>query len=222
MKRMALLILFLFLLPAGCTSRPTPAWLTAGHRQLETYKEDYLAGRNPHLTELYFGRALSEIRRSGDVELLGRAWLTRMALRIAVLEPPEEGDYPQVEAAEPVPANRHFSRFLRGDLAAVEGALLPAPYRPLLEALRRGDSVDTAREIARIDDPLSRLIASGVAVNRNITSEAILQNAVETAAQRGWKRGLLAWLRRLQALYEATGDTARAAAVGRRIDLSER
>ena len=222
MKRMLLLILLLCLLPAGCTARPTPAWLTAGHRQLETYKEDYLAGRNPHLTELHFHRALSEIRRSGDIELLGRAWLTRLALRIAVLEPAEEGDYPRVEAAQPVPANHHFSRFLRGDLAAVEGALLPPSYRPLLEVLRRGDAAETAGVIDGIDDPLSRLIASGVAVKRNIASEAILQNAVETAAQRGWKRGLLAWLKRLQAFYEATGDTARAAAVGRRIDLSER
>lgn len=221
MKRMALLLL-LCLLVAGCASRPTPAWLTAGHRQLETYKEDYLAGRNPRLTELYFQRALSEIRRSGDVELLGRAWLTRLALRIAVLEPAEEGDYPRIEAAQPVPANHHFSLFLRGDLTAVEGTLLPAPYRPLLAALRRGDPVDTGEGIAEIDDPLSRLIASGVAVNRGIASEAILQKAVETAAQRGWKRGLLAWLKRLQALYEAAGDTARAAAVGRRIDISER
>jgi hypothetical protein len=222
MKRILLLTLLVCLLPAGCTSRPAPAWLSAGHRQLENFKEGFLAGRNPALAELHFQRALAEIRRSGDVELLGRAWLTRMALQVAVLEPPDEGDYPRVEAARTVPANRHFFLFLRGDLGAVEGAILPAPYRPLLAALQHGDAAGVERALAGIDDPLSRLIAAGVSVRRQVQSEAILLGAVETASQSGWKRGLLAWLKRLQAFYESTADAVRAAAVNRRIDLIER
>jgi hypothetical protein len=161
---------------------------------------------------------VEEIKKGGDLDLLGKAWLTKMALQAAVLGNIEEEDYRKIEAARSVPANRNFYLFLKGD-AAVEPSLLPGPYRPFLAEIRSGDAGRAEKAIAAIEDPLSRLIAAGLAVSRRIENEGILKGAVETASLNGWKRALLVWLERLEAFYAAQGQGAQASEVRRRIDL---
>ena len=201
----------------GCGFKSAPAWITQGHKQLETYKTDFLTGERPIVTERYFQKAVEELKKSGDLDLLQKAWLTRMALQVAVLEKAEEGDYPKIEAALPVPANRNFHLFLTGDPAAVDASLLPKAYRPFLTALQSGNTIDTAKKIAGIDDPLSRLIASGLTMRLQRANETILQTAAETAAQNGWQRALLAWLKELKGFYEKREETTKAEAIGRRL-----
>ncbi|MBN2437484.1 MAG: hypothetical protein JXL20_02670 [Deltaproteobacteria bacterium] len=218
MKRLFCL-LFLLLLPTGCGTKPAPAWIAAGHKQLETFKQDFLTGRAPRITESHFRNAVEEIKKGGDTDLMGKAWLTRMALQIAVLREPEEGDYLKIEAADAVPANRNFYLFLKGSAAAVDVLLLPESYRPFWATLRSGDAAKAAVAITAIDDPLSRLIASGLAVRHGLETEAILRTAVETASRNGWKMALLSWLERLKCFHEAAGDTEKASAIRSRIDL---
>lgn len=209
-----------FLLLVGCGSRTTPEWVVAGSQQLETYKRQYLAGGSPVVAERHFQKALEELKKSGDLDLLGKAWLTRMALQVAALADPEEGEYGRVAAAEPNRANSNYYRFLNGNPAEVEGALLPAQYRSYLKALQQRDPAQAEKEIVALaDDPLSQLIAAGLAVRSGLESEAILLSAVNAASQNGWKRALVAWLERLQAWHEARGNTASAAAVRQRIDV---
>ncbi len=221
MKKKLSLLLVSFLL-AGCGSKPAPAWLATGHKQLETYKQDFLSGRDPVVAEAHFKKAIGEIKKTGDLNLLSKALLTRIALQIAVLDAAEEGDYLKVEAVQPVAENRNFHLFLKGNMAAVDGTILPAQYRPFLTALRSGDADRAGKTIAAIEDPLSRLIAAGIAVNQRLESEAILQTAVDTASRNGWKRGLLIWLGRLTGFYEAANETAKAASVRQRIGLIEK
>jgi hypothetical protein len=218
-KNAALCLLFLLLLTAGCGSRPAPVWIASGHQQLENFKTDFLTGRASLVTELHFKKAVEEIKKGGDLDLLGKAWLTRMALQVAVLGEMEDDDYQRVEAAQTVSANRNFYLFLSGDAAKVEGSLLPEQYRPFLAALKGQEASPAERTIAAIEDPLSRLIAAGLAVRHRLVAEAILRTAVETAAQEGWKRALIAWLEHLQAFHAAAGETAKASAIRQRIDL---
>ncbi|MHB8771614.1 MAG: hypothetical protein ACYC7J_11485 [Syntrophales bacterium] len=217
--RNILLLPVLLLLLASCGPRPVP-WLMEGHQRLENFKTDFLAGRPAVVTEMRFRKAAEEIKKSGDLDLLGKLWLTRMALQVAVLEEPEEGEFPRIDAADPVPANRNFLLFLRGDPAAEE-ALLPERYRGILPSLRGGNTAELTAAAAKIDDPLSRLIVAGVALRNHRESEALLLLAVETASRNGWKRALLSWLKRLESFYGASGEAAKAAAVRRRIGLIE-
>ena len=213
-------LLFLILLLSGCGSKPpVPSWIAAGHQQLENYKQDFLTGRPAPIMESHFRSAVEEIKKGGDVNLLGKAWLTRMALRIAVLKEPEDGDYLKVEAVESVPANRNYYLLLKGGAVAPDISLLPEPYRPFWTALRSGDAAKTVEAIAIIDNPLSRLIAAGLAARHKLETEAMLQTAVETASQNGWKIALLAWLERLESFYKTTGNSEKASAIRSRIDL---
>jgi len=219
MKRI-LCLLFLFLLLGGCSSKPTPGWIVMGNQQLETFKQHFLTGGQPVVTERHFRKAIEEIKKGGDLDLLGKAWLTRMALEVAVLSEIDAGEYGKIDAAHPVPANKNFYLFLTGDPMAVDGSLLPAQYRSFLKALQGGDTVKVEKAVAAMaDDPLSQLIAAGISVRRHLENEAILQTAVSTASRNGWKRTLLVWLERLRTFYAATGDAAKAAAIRNRIDL---
>jgi len=212
-------LLFPVLLLAGCGAKPAPVWIAAGHKQLETFKQDFLTGREPPITEIHFRKAVEEIKKGGDADLLGKAWLTRMALQVAVREELEEGGYLKTEAAEVVPANRNFYRFLKGDTATVDVSLLPESYRPFWMAFRSGDAAKAAVTIAAIEDPMPRLIAAGLAASHRLENDAILQIAVETASLNGWKRALFAWLKRLQSSLEASGDAAKVSAIRSRIDM---
>lgn len=216
-KIFCLFILVLFI--GGCGSKAAPTWYAAGHQQLETFKEDFLSGRAPFVTENHFQKAVEEIKKGGDLDLLGKAWLTRMALQIAVLENPEAGEYRAIAAVEAVPGNDQFHLLLTDDAARVDGTLLPAQYRPLLQALQSGSPSEAERAVVEIDAPLSRLIAAGLAVRRNLVNEAILQSAVQTASQNGWKRALLAWLERLAVFHETAGEAAKAASIRQRMGV---
>ena len=184
MKKLCCLLL-LFLLLAGCGPKPAPVWIATGHKQIEIFKQDFLTGRSPPITEIHFRNAVEEIKKGGDANLLGKAWLTRMAVQIAVLTEMDAGDYPKIEAAEVVPANHNFYLFLKGDATAVDVLLLPESYRPFWAASRNGDATKVALAITAIDDPLSRLIASGLAIRHGLETEAILRTAVETASRNG-------------------------------------
>ena len=215
--------LFFFLLPllllTGCGAKPAPLWISSGHKQLESFKQDFLTGRDSSITESHFRKAVEEIKKGGDADLLGKAWLTRMALQVAVREELEEGEYLKIESVEPVPANRNFYLLLKGDTGQVDVSLLPEAYRPFWKAFLSRDATKAAASIAAIEDPIPRLIASGLAVSHRLENDAILRTAVETASRNGWKRALSAWLERLQSYYEAAGDVKNASAIRARIDM---
>jgi hypothetical protein len=215
--RKVLSALVLLVLLTGCGPKPAP-WFREGAQRLENFKSDFLTGRPSAVVEMRFRQAADEIKKSGDLDLLGKLWLTRMALQVAVLEEPESAEFARIDRAYPVAANRNFSLFLRGDPAAAEGPL-PEQYQGFLAALHGGNAAELADATAKIEDPLSQLIAAGLAVRVHRESEALLTLAVETASRQGWKRALLAWLKRLEAFHAASGDRGRADALRQRLDL---
>jgi hypothetical protein len=210
----------LSLLIAGCGSTQTPNWYLASSQQIERFEKNFLAGEQPPITELNFQNTVEEIKKSGDLDRLEKAWLTRTALQIAVLKVPDEGDYGKIAAVQPIPANSNYYIFLTGDAAKVNNDLLPKQYRQFHKALVDGDIVKAGKAIASMEDnPVSRLIASGLAVRHHMESEEILKTAVETASINGWKMALLTWMERMAAFYELSGEAAKAAAVRQHIDL---
>jgi hypothetical protein len=222
MKKIFYLICFILVI-SGCGFKQRPAWVIDGSQQLESFKNNFLTGTEPSSTELNFRKAIEEIKKSGDLDLLQKAWLTRMALQGAVLKEMDEGDYRKLADLQPIPANENFYLFLKGDVAAVNIELLPEQYRKFLKTLRKDDIIKTGQSIASIkDEPVSQLIAAGIALRLNLESESIILTAAETASGNGWKMALISWLARLSAFYDTAGEADKAAEVRRRIDLIEK
>jgi hypothetical protein len=219
MKNFICLIL-ISIFAAACGGTKTPSWYSAANQQMDRFENNYLAGVKAEITELNFNKAVEEIKKSGDLDRLEKAWLMRMALQIASLKEPDGGDYKKIEAVQPMPDNSNYYTFLSGDIAGVNDALLPKQYRKFYKALSGKDLVGAGNAIAAIEDnPVSQLIAAGLAVRLHMESEDILQTAVNAASVNGWKAALLAWLERMAAFYESKGDAAKAKTVRQRMEL---
>ena len=112
-----------------------------------------------------------------------------------------------------------YCHFLKGNFSAVDPKALPAKYAGVLKAAVARDAAAAGREIAAIDDPLSRLLACGVWVRYLPADETILQIGIDAASANGWRRPLWAYLEKLQDYYQEKGDPAKANSVAERLKL---
>ncbi|MDZ4164019.1 MAG: hypothetical protein U1C55_02725 [Smithellaceae bacterium] len=215
MKRLFPLIILLI---AGCASVETPAWTFASFNHLENYKQNFLIGKND-LADFHFQKAQEEIKKSGDIDILAKAFLTRSALLVAVLEAIPDQEYPRLADIRPMPENQHYFLFLQGSFPLVDGALIPEQYRDTLQAIRKGDLREIGAALAKIENPLSGLVATGVVVAAGYQDEYILQNAIDTASKNGWKRALLAYLRTIMTFYEKNAEVEKAARIRKVMEL---
>ncbi|MCG6533156.1 MAG: hypothetical protein L7F78_00400 [Syntrophales bacterium LBB04] len=213
------LLLVLCLLLTGCgASKPIPDWLSISYSQLESYKKSYLSGKE-QIAAIQFKGALSEIKKSGDLEILARAHLTRMALQTALLEDMESDEFLKIDALSPSVQNRNFYAFLKGEMAQVEEKLLPPQYQGISKNVKQPAGAAQLQELGKIEDPLSQLIAIGILVRLHQENEAILQRAIDTASAQGWKKALLVYLERLKLSYEVKKKPEKALAIEQRIKL---
>lgn len=182
----------------GSLERATEAWLQ-GNAKVETAE---------------FARAQSEVASTGRPDLLARVELVRCAARVASLDlsPCDGFDALAADAAQ---AEQAYARYLSGTATAADVALLPQAHHAV--ALSSGGASDAA--LSSVADPLSRLVAAGVLLRRGEATPATVQQAVETASARGWRRPLLAWLRVAQERAQAGGAADEVARLQRRIDV---
>lgn len=211
------LIFALLLIIAGCASPVIPEWRYLSYNQLESYKKYFLLEKDD-IAEVHYKKAVEEIKKSGDLDVMARAYLTRAALSVAVLGPLPE-DYLKLEAIEPMPLNANYFKFLGGAFTEVDAKLLPSQYQDFLAAILKRSGEDIENALLQMEDPLSRLVAIGLTVRFGNYNDKILNLAVETSSNQGWKRPLLVYLANLKSFYEASGDRDRALKVERRINL---
>lgn len=172
---------------AACAGKaPAPAWQANAHDSLQRFTARYLRGTGG-AADAEFARARSELASTGQATLVARAELTRCAAQVAslVFDPCTGFERLRREAA---PAERAYGDYLAARVTPAEVALLPEQHRPV--ASGRED----AAALQAIADPLARLVAAGVLLRSGRASPPVLQLAVDTASQQGWRRPLLAWL----------------------------
>jgi len=174
---------------AGCASGPAPPDWQVDARAALLGYEKHYLEGNTKLAEVEFARAKEEIRRTGRGDMMARAELIRCATRLASLE---VDNCPAFET-------------LRRDAGAEELA-----YADYLAG--KGKHVVT-------EDPLSRLVAAGVAFRTTTITPAQIAAAIDTASSQGWRRPLLAWLEVEAKRAEASGDREAADRLRRRIAI---
>ncbi len=197
---------------AACSSGPKqPDWQLEAKGSMDRSVAAYLEG-NSRVEAVEFARARFEISSTGRVDLMARAELLRCASRVASLsfEPCAGFEKLRLDAA---PAERAYADYLAGNLLAQDAALLPEAQR----AAATGGEV----AIKSIADPLSQLVAAGVALRSSRASPALVQTAVDAASSQGWRRPLLAWLGVQASLADKAGAPEEAARLRRRIALMQ-
>lgn len=218
MKKFVCLIVVGILLSGCGSSKAVPDWTNASFNQLDNYKKNYLNGRDS-IAEVYFNRAVDEIKRSGDLEILARAYLTKYAVQIAVLEAFDDREFLRIDAVAPDSQNKVFYNFLKGSFDKVDEGLLPPKYADFFKVYRKGNIEDIANEVSSMDDPLSKLITIGLLVQKNKYNEKVLQLAINTASYTGWKKALLVYMERLKSFYEMIKEPEKAANMAQRINI---
>jgi hypothetical protein len=101
----------------------------------------------------------------------------------------------------------------------VDEQYLPQQYRSFLRACKNGKQADVDRTIEAIEDPLSRLIASGLAVQKQLYRETTFNTAIQTASEQGWKKALLVYLKKLRDFYASINELKKADGTQQKIDL---
>jgi hypothetical protein len=202
----------------GCGSKRAPDWTKTAFNQLDNYKKNYLMGKE-QMAERHFSHAIEEIKKSGDLDVLATAYLTKNAVQVAVLERIDDREFLRIDATQPLHQHRSFHKFLKGEMAVVEEELMPGQYRAFFRAFQSGRIDGATDEIVQMEDPLSRLIATGLVVHENQHDERCLKVAIDTASRNGWKKALLAYLEKLQSYYETKNEVEKAGIVRNRIEL---
>lgn len=210
MRRVALVVGFAAMLAGGCGHQPpTPDWQMNAHDSLQRASAAWLAG-DAGIEAVEFGRARANVARTGRADLLARLELARCAWRVASLDVTACAGYAAL-AGDAAPPERAYAAYLAGTATAADAALLPEAHR--------GVPAGGAEAVARIEDPLARLVAAGVVFRSGRATPALLGLASDTASAQGWRRPLLAWLE-VQARRAAdAGQADEATRLRRRIAL---
>lgn len=207
------LSLCLALALAGCGNKPRqPDWLVNADGAQERYERAFLSG-NDRVATSEFTRFRREVASTAQPALVARAELTRCAVQVASL------DFAPCAAFEPLrpdvtDAERAYADFLAGTLAPEQAKLLPEHYRGI------AGGAGGAAAVKDIKEPLPRLIASGVLLRTGKADPELLQVAVDTASEQGWRRSVLAWLGAQAMRAEKAGATEEAARLRRRMELA--
>src|SRR5512137_736782 len=105
MKRLFLLIIFCLIV--SCGSQSVPDWKNTGFNQLESYKKNALIGKEL-IAESNFKKAADEIKRSGDLDTLAKAYMTKFGVHAALLESFRDDEYLEIEDISP---NQEYVNF---------------------------------------------------------------------------------------------------------------
>jgi len=197
---------------ASCGSRPpVPDWQMNAHAAAEKATSAYLSG-DTRVAELEWSRARAEVARTGRPDRVARVELMRCAAQVASLDTQTCTAFEALRA-DADPADQAYADYLSGRGDPANASLLPAPQQA---------AAGNPASITAIADPLSRLVAAGVAHRAGTAPAGLDAVATDTASAQGWRRPLLAWLLLRAQGAERSGDAAQADALKRRIALVER
>jgi hypothetical protein len=215
-SRPAIAALLSALLAACSSGPPVPDWKMNAQSSVERFQAAYLSG-NTLVEQTEFRRARSQVAGTGKLDLVARIELLRCATRVASLAFEDCAGFDALQA-DATAADRAYAAWLAGKGQTADAALLPEAQRAVA-----GTASDTAAAsaVAAIQEPLSQLVAAGVLLRSGRATPQLLDTAVATASDQGWRRPLLAWLGVQRLRAEQAGDTQAALRIARRMAIVE-
>jgi hypothetical protein len=178
----------------------------------DRYERAYLSGRD-RVSASEFTRFRTEVASTAQPGLVARAELTRCAMQVASLDLAPCAGFEPLRSDAPE-AERAYADFLEGKATPEQAKLLPEDYRGIAGGQGGGAA------LKGIKNPMSRLIAAAVLLRMQKADPEVLQIAVDTASEQGWRRAVLAWLGAQAMRAEQAGATEEAARLRRRMQLA--
>jgi predicted small lipoprotein YifL len=216
MKILLTLVTLIALTACGSGGPPPPDWKTDAADLIERYKKHALLGENT-LAERYFQQALLATGGAGRVADTARLWLVRCATRRAMLIDDACTEYADLARIESNAADQAYYQFLTLHWEASDVSLLPKHHHDLVTAAPGSRPA----LLARVEDPLARLIGASLLVMRQEADAATLTIAAETASSQGWRQPLLTYLKVQEKQAATRGNNADQLRLARRIQMVE-
>ncbi|MBF5004595.1 hypothetical protein [Diaphorobacter caeni] len=195
---------------AACADKPpVPDWKINSHGSVQRATDAQLSGKT-RVADQEWRTARAEVSRTGSAEQLARVELSRCAAQVASAQWEECSGFERLRA-DAQPAELAYADYLAGKpLSAAQIALLPETQRK---------AAADVNAVGAMPDPLSRLVAAGVAFKAGRATPDTLVTASETASAQGWSHALLGWLSLRTERAKAIGDAELAAGLLRRMAL---
>jgi hypothetical protein len=216
MKRFFPIVLLFLLSACGSGGPPLPDWKSDSADLIERYKKSALLGENT-LAERYFQQAIRATGGAGRVSETARLWLVHCATRRASLVDDDCHEYADLARLETSAEDHAYYQFVTLNWSALDASKLPAHYAALLKT----DAPRINAQIAAIEDPLSRLLATSLTTLRGQADTVTLSLAAETASSQGWRLPLLTYLKLLEKNAITRGALIEQQAYALRIRLIE-
>jgi predicted small lipoprotein YifL len=216
MKILLALVTLIALTACGSGGPPPPDWKTDAADLIERYKKHALLGENT-LAERYFQQAILATGGAGRVADTARLWLVRCATRRAMLIDDACTEYADLARIESNAADQAYYQFLTLHWEASDVSLLPKHHRDLVTATPGSRPA----LLAKVEDPLARLIGASLLVIRQEADALTLTIAAETASSQGWRQPLLTYLKLQEKQAATRGNGADQLRLARRIQMVE-
>jgi hypothetical protein len=216
MKTLLMLASLALLTACGSGGPPPPDWKSDAADLIARYQKHALLGENV-LAERYFQQAVAATGGAGRVAETARLWLVHCATRRAMLIDDACAEYADLAPIEPNAADQTYYHFVTLHWEAIDAGLLPSQHRDLV----RSPADKRPAIVARIEDPLARLLDAGLLVMRREADADTLVLAAETASAQGWRQPLLTYLKLQEQQAATRGDITEQARLARRIQLVE-
>lgn len=207
--RISLVAAAAVLAACGAQGPQAPSWRASASDSLQRYSVAYLKG-DTRTEGAEFARARGELASTGQPGLVARAELTRCAVQVASLVFEPCAGFERLRRDAPA-AERAYADYIAGRATPADASLVPEQHRAV--AAGREDTPT----LQAIQDPVSRLVAAGVLLRTGRASPQVVQVAVDTASQQGWRRPLLAWLGVQAQRAERAGNKDEAERIRRRM-----
>jgi hypothetical protein len=186
-------VLSLVLVLAGCAGgRPVPAWQGDAHDAQQLAMSAELEG-NTRIAEVEWRRARQALASTAQPAWVARLELSRCAVQQAALSMQVCAPFEALQQ-DATPQEQSYHRYLAAQHSAADVALLPLAHQAMARAVLSRQAGEGAALLVAIEDPVSRLVAASVLMRAGLADDAVHQIAVDTAAEQGWRRPLLAWL----------------------------
>lgn len=211
MKKIFLLSL-LSIIIFSCSSQPAPAWQQESFVNMNNFIANFMEGDDKFAGN-YYKRLVESLEMTTDPDEIVKAHLIKCSLDYSLM------DYRVCTEAEPLldilkkDENTNYYNFISS-----KSSDLPAKYKEIGKHTSPCDISKLNKAVKKLDEPLSKLIASSFAVKSDCYDGNTLLNAVETASGEGWKRAALSYLKFSAEYFERTGESGKAENIRKRID----